>query len=71
MHYAIFLRSLRVMTNTLRRDIYTLGAPGSSIDDANLPDPDPLAAVRYACVCWVDHLYDSESSDNTKHLDVF
>ncbi|KAK4443458.1 putative vegetative incompatibility protein HET [Podospora aff. communis PSN243] len=71
MHHAIFLRSLRIMTNTLRHDIYTLGAPGSSIDDAKLPNPDPLAAARYACVYWVDHLYDWQSSDNTKPPDVF
>ncbi|KAK3364118.1 hypothetical protein B0T25DRAFT_620386 [Lasiosphaeria hispida] len=70
-HHTVFSQSLRVMNSTLCRDIYSLGAPGSSIDDAKLPDPDPLAAARYTCVYWVDHLHDWQSSDNTKHLDVF
>ncbi|KAK4451027.1 hypothetical protein QBC34DRAFT_61486 [Podospora aff. communis PSN243] len=70
-HHTIFSRSLRVMNNTLRRDIYGLVAPGSSIDDAKPPEPDPLAVARYACVYWVDHLYDAQSSDNTKHQDFF
>ncbi|KAK3374120.1 WD40-repeat-containing domain protein [Lasiosphaeria ovina] len=70
-HHVIFSRSLRVLTNTLRRDIYSLGAPGSFIEDTKLPDPDPLAAARYACVYWVDHLHDWQSSDNTKHPDGF
>ncbi|KAK0650005.1 WD40-repeat-containing domain protein [Cercophora newfieldiana] len=70
LHHAIFSRSLRVMNNTLRRDIYSLDAPGSSIDNAKPPDPDPLASARYACVYWVDHLCDWQSSDNIKHPDV-
>ncbi|KAK5657213.1 hypothetical protein OQA88_3271 [Cercophora sp. LCS_1] len=70
-HHAIFSRSLRVMTDTLRRDIYSLGALGSSINDAKPPDPDPLAVTRYACVYWVDHLYDWQSGDNIKHPDIF
>ena len=55
--HSIFSRSLRVMNKTLGRDIYSLGASGSSIDDAKPPELDPLAAARYACVYWVDHLY--------------
>ncbi|KAK4182018.1 hypothetical protein QBC35DRAFT_421424, partial [Podospora australis] len=70
-HQTIFSQSLRVMNNTLCRDIYSLGAPGSSIDDAELPDPDPLAAARYACIYWVDHLREWQSSDNVKHTGVF
>ncbi|KAM7209924.1 hypothetical protein V8F06_014694, partial [Rhypophila decipiens] len=70
-HYTIFSRSLRIMTNTLRRDIYNLAMPGSLIDNVKIPAPDPLAAARYACVYWVDHLYDWQSSDNINHPDVF
>ena len=70
MHHAIFSRSLRVMTKTLRRDIYTLSALGSSIG-AKPPDPDPLATARYACVYWVDHLDDWQSGDNIKYPGVF
>src|SRR5205807_94388 len=67
-HHAIFSRSLEALSETLRRDIYSLSAPGFPIDQISLPDPDPLASIRYSCVYWVDHLDDSESgtkmSDN-------
>jgi Cdc6-like AAA superfamily ATPase len=59
-HHTIFSRSLRVMRETLRHDIYNLGAPGFSIDKVRPPDPDPLAAVRYSCVYWIDHLRDCD-----------
>ncbi|KAK4148615.1 hypothetical protein C8A00DRAFT_19583, partial [Chaetomidium leptoderma] len=54
-HHTIFSQSLRVMRKTLRRDIYNLGAPGFSINKVEPPDPDPLAAVLYSCVYWLDH----------------
>ncbi|KAL2199486.1 NACHT domain-containing protein, partial [Corynascus similis CBS 632.67] len=57
-HYTVFSRSLQAMQKTLRRDIYKLGAPGFSIDKVTPPDPDPLAALRYSCVYWVNHLRD-------------
>ncbi len=60
-HYSIFSRSLAVMEKTLRRDIYNLGAPGYPIDKVEPPNPDPLAAARYSCVYWVDHLHDCGS----------
>ncbi|KAL2198599.1 hypothetical protein P885DRAFT_32988, partial [Corynascus similis CBS 632.67] len=63
-HYTIFLRSLRAMQVTLRRDIYNLGASGCSIEEVTLPNPDPLAAIRYSCVYWVDHLRDCDPSKN-------
>jgi hypothetical protein len=28
-----------------------------------VPDPDPLASVRYSCVFWVDHLYEVDSQN--------
>jgi hypothetical protein len=59
-HRTIFSRSLRVMRGTLRRDIYNLGHPGFSIDRVRPPDPDPLAAVRYSCVYWINHLRDCD-----------
>ncbi|KAI8710415.1 NACHT domain-containing protein [Fusarium sp. LHS14.1] len=55
-HHALFSRSLRALSETLRRDIYSLAAPGFSIDEVSLPDPDPLASIGYSCVFWVDHL---------------
>ncbi|KAH8764490.1 hypothetical protein BGZ57DRAFT_722808, partial [Hyaloscypha finlandica] len=61
-HYTIFSRSLQVMSKTLRRDIYSLTAPGTSIDQVELPNPDPLAAARYSCLYWVDYLLDCNIS---------
>jgi hypothetical protein len=58
-HQAIFARSLQIMSTSLRRDMYGLKALGTPIDDVEIPEPDPLAALRYSCVHWVDHLCDS------------
>ena len=63
-HHTIFSRSLRVMSKTLRRDIYSLGDPGFSIDKVRPPDPDPLAAVWYSCVYWINHLRDCDPKKN-------
>ncbi|KAK3955856.1 hypothetical protein QBC32DRAFT_321280, partial [Pseudoneurospora amorphoporcata] len=64
-NYTIFSRSLDAMSTTLRRDIYGLRAPGFPSDKVQVPDPDPLATVRYSCVYWVNHLCDLVSSTNT------
>jgi len=69
-HHDISNRSLKLLSDKLRRDIYGLYAPGFPIDQVTVPDPDPLVTVRYSCVYWGDHLYDSQSSDNTKHPDA-
>ena len=63
-HYTIFSRSLQAMSRTLRRDVYSLGAPGFSIDRVKQPDPDPLAAARYPCLYWIDHLLDCDTRAN-------
>jgi NACHT domain/Heterokaryon incompatibility protein (HET) len=68
-HYIIFSRSLHVMSRTLRRDIYNLHALGYPIEQVKQPDPDPLAALRYSCVYWVDHLYDRNSNFYVTHKD--
>jgi len=49
-HYEVFSRSLQVMSETLRRDIYSIRAPGYPIEQVRQPDPDPLAASRYSCI---------------------
>ncbi|KAJ5681613.1 NACHT-domain-containing protein [Penicillium maclennaniae] len=67
-HRTIFSRSLRVMRETLRRDIYNLGAPGFPIDQVTQPNPDPLATARYSCVYWIDHMRDCDPSKNAKDL---
>ncbi|KAK4234131.1 WD40-repeat-containing domain protein [Achaetomium macrosporum] len=63
-HHTVFSQSLQAMSKTLRRDIYSLGAPGISIDRVRRPDPDPLAAVRYSCVYWISHLRDCDPKKN-------
>jgi hypothetical protein len=63
-HHTIFLRSVLAMSNTLRRDIYSLRTPGISIDQVKQPEPDPLAAIRYSCLYWVDHLLDSQTKED-------
>ncbi|KAM0444400.1 hypothetical protein ACHAO4_010201 [Trichoderma viride] len=65
-HYTIFSRSLQSMNATLRRDIYCLRAPGNPISQLQRPNPDPLIAVRYACVYWINHLCDYNISDYIK-----
>lgn len=45
-HHAIFARSLKTMSRTLQRDIYSLKEIGYAIDDVKQPDPDPLAARK-------------------------
>ena len=59
-HHVIFSRSLTILSNTLHRDMYSLGALGVAIEEVQPPEPDPLAASRYSCVYWIDHLCDSK-----------
>jgi hypothetical protein len=60
-HRAIFSTSLAHLSKTLQRDMYSLKAPGSAVANVRLPHPDPLAASRYPCVYWIDHLYESKA----------
>ena len=60
----IVSRSIEAMDKVLQRDVYGLQHPGCSIDKVEHPDPDPLAPIRYACVYWIDHLCEIESSHN-------
>jgi hypothetical protein len=63
-HYEMYTQSLERMSSTLKRDIYTLDEPGISIEEVRIPNPDPLANLRYSCVYWVDHLCDSQSGSS-------
>lgn len=60
-HQAIFSRSVATLTRVLRRDMCQLKALGMSIEDVRVPLA-PLAASHYACVHWIDHLYNSHPS---------
>ncbi|KAF6814538.1 hypothetical protein CMUS01_12625, partial [Colletotrichum musicola] len=69
-HHAIFSRSLEVLSKTLRRDIYELRNPGSSIEDISPPNPDPLGPVKYSCMHWIDHLQQANSADSPARGDL-
>ncbi|OAP64881.1 hypothetical protein AYL99_00853 [Fonsecaea erecta] len=66
-HYGFFSRSLEVMSRTLHRDMYGLGAPGYTIERVKQPDPDPLSVLRYSCMYWVDHLCECEAHRLVNH----
>ncbi|KAK6518984.1 hypothetical protein TWF281_003675 [Arthrobotrys megalospora] len=68
-HHSIFLRSLQAMFKTLKRNIYALPGPETRIDDFSIPDPDPLATVRYSCIYWVRHLREGNTSNNLDESD--
>lgn len=55
-HDRIFIRSLEVIFKTLQRDIWNIKLPGLHIKEICKPSPNPLAAVEYSCVYWMDHL---------------
>ncbi|KAF2007834.1 WD40 repeat-like protein [Amniculicola lignicola CBS 123094] len=58
-HGVLLSRSLQVMSSAaLHRDMYDLRRPGCFIEEVKLPDSDPLAALRYTCTYWIDHLCD-------------
>ncbi|KAL6885998.1 WD40-repeat-containing domain protein [Trichoderma evansii] len=63
-HYTIFSHSLQAMRLSLKKNIYTLPHQGSHIDEIEIPDPDPLAAIRYSCSYWIEHLCDAISHND-------
>ncbi|KAL7794819.1 hypothetical protein V8C43DRAFT_314785 [Trichoderma afarasin] len=66
-HADIFSRSIQAMSVTLQRNIYNLQSPGVSRNEIKTLDPDPLSAIRYSCVHWIDHfrhMRDSQSQDH-------
>ncbi|KAF2633809.1 WD40 repeat-like protein [Macroventuria anomochaeta] len=67
-HGVLFSRSLAILSRTLQRDMYGLEAPGISINDIAPPTPDPLAASRYPCIYWIDHLCDSKPKSRANEV---
>ncbi|KAF1938750.1 HET-domain-containing protein [Clathrospora elynae] len=70
-HQAIFSKSLAILSRTLHRDMYALKAPGTPIGNVRPPDKDPLAALRYPCVYWIDHLHDSKPKSSANSVANF
>ncbi|RDW59908.1 hypothetical protein BP6252_12995 [Coleophoma cylindrospora] len=67
MHYEVLSRSISIMSQTLKRDIYNLGMPGITVKEARAcrPNPDPLIPIQYACSYWVDHIANCNIDDST------
>lgn len=63
-HHTIFLQSLQVMSKTLDYNMYSLRAPGISINEVEPPNPDPLAIAWYSCLYWGYHLIDCNIREN-------
>jgi WD40 repeat protein len=55
-HWTIFSRSLQAMFSTLHRDMYDLRELDYLAEQIQQPYPDPLEALQYPCIYWVDHL---------------
>ncbi|OTA00415.1 hypothetical protein A9Z42_0090430 [Trichoderma parareesei] len=61
-------RSIQLMSQSLKRDIYQLSDLSIHVHVVEAPAPEPLAAVGYSCVFWVDHfadLIDGEYNETT------
>lgn len=58
-HRLVFQKSLEALSDTLGQDMYNLGRPGFPINQVSVPDPSPLASIRYSCIFWIDHLSQS------------
>ncbi|KAH6641786.1 hypothetical protein F5144DRAFT_643434 [Chaetomium tenue] len=58
-------RSVVVMENTLRRDVYQLVHPGTLTRDveARPPTSDHLLGVGYSCTYWIDHICETDEAD--------
>jgi hypothetical protein len=73
-HRAIFEQSVRALSTGLRRNMYSLPYPGTTIDHVKVPEPDPLAGIRYACVYWARHFCDAGAgfqTEDSKQIDRF
>ncbi|KAH6997695.1 hypothetical protein BKA56DRAFT_626520 [Ilyonectria sp. MPI-CAGE-AT-0026] len=66
-HDALFLRSLKALLAVLRNNIYGLNNPGVILDHSSSPILNPLAAIRYSCIHWVDHLVHSHPTKRTNN----
>ncbi|CEJ62843.1 hypothetical protein PMG11_11328 [Penicillium brasilianum] len=66
-HFAIFSRSLESMFKTLQHNILDIKPVGSSNEEFTRSRLNPLVAVKYACVYWVDHLLEGWCSEDNYH----
>ncbi|PTB76216.1 WD40 repeat-like protein [Trichoderma longibrachiatum ATCC 18648] len=59
-HRDLFCRSLDALgkPGRLRPNIYSLAYPGVRTHEVSIPQPDPLADIRYCCISWLRHFCD-------------
>ena len=69
-HHMVFSRSLELLSEALKGDIYGLQATGYLIDEVSTPQPDPLAPIQYSCIFWIDHLRDSAAHESLDESDA-
>ena len=63
-HGKIIHRSLEVMSNALKKDIYDLKKPAAMVSEVERNFINgPLACIGYACSHWVHHLADCTQQD--------
>jgi len=67
-NYRMFSRSCKIISKTVRCDIYGLHAPGFLIENFEPPVPDPLAAAQYSCLYWIHHLLKCNKKDTLDDL---
>jgi hypothetical protein len=79
-HREMFIKSVSILHKMLHRDMYSLQAPGCPVEDVTLPLLDLLAASRYPCIFWIDHLchsrqktsaHNNDSLEDASIVDVF
>jgi hypothetical protein len=60
-HRTMFLQSMQAISSILQQNMYNLHHPGVPVngDMVLVPEPDPLAAVRYSCAYWISHFCDA------------
>ncbi|KAH7012684.1 uncharacterized protein B0I36DRAFT_378380 [Microdochium trichocladiopsis] len=66
-HGEIFTQALQTISSALHRTMYDLQEPGCIIHEIQPPNSDPLAAIAYSRVYWIDHLLDARSNSIETH----
>ncbi|RAH57407.1 Pfs, NACHT and WD domain protein [Aspergillus piperis CBS 112811] len=59
LHHQLYKRALHGLRKNLKQNIYGVSHYGIAIQDVQIPNPDPLNCIRYACRYWVYHLVQS------------
>jgi hypothetical protein len=68
--YELFSQSIKAMSQTLQKDIYGLRKPGTSVNSIDVPNPDPLAPIRYSSTYWVNHFREACKHNSSYQRDL-